>query len=342
MFGRRAAVLVTAALVLAVPAIAYAHDPGLSALDVRLSGGAAIVELSLAAGDARLACDSFGTIDAFATRTVHVVVDGVDRAASAGAFVAAPSGTTITLTFDARAAAQLEVRSDVPRTLARGHRELVTVRGASGEILARRMLDASLDSVNVGTAGSEPPGQPVGAFLTLGVRHILSGYDHLLFLAALLLGVRRARDVVGTVTAFTVAHSITLAASALAIVRVPPAIVEPLIAASIVVVGIENLVRGQVDSRWKLTFAFGLVHGFGFAAALRELGLGSNAFDVAVRLACFNGGVEVGQLGVVALMWPVIRRLNAAPQLRVRLAPACSLLVIGAGGYWMMQRLLWS
>jgi hypothetical protein len=107
-------------------------------------------------------------------------------------------------------------------------------------------------------------------------------------------------------------------------------------------VGIENLVRGQVDSRWKLTFAFGLVHGFGFAAALRELGLGSNAFDVAVRLACFNGGVEVGQLGVVALMWPVIRRLNAAPQLRVRLAPACSLLVIGAGGYWMMQRLLWS
>jgi hypothetical protein len=108
---------------------------------------------------------------------------------------------------------------------------------------------------------------------------------------------------------------------------------------SIVAVGVENLMRGQVDSRWKLTFAFGLVHGFGFAGALQELGIGTGA-DIVAPLAWFNAGVEAGQLGVAMMAWPLIRRLNARPALRVRLAPVCSVLVVGAGAYWMMERIL--
>ena len=135
----------------------------------------------------------------------------------------------------------------------------------------------------------------------------------MLFLVALLIGVRRLRSVVSTVTAFTLAHSVTLSLAVLGLVAAPPAIIEPLIAASIVFVGIENLVRDPGDSRWKLTFAFGLVHGFGFAGALRDLGIGSQAAGVAVPLGCFNAGVEAGQSAVVVALWPILRALNGRP-----------------------------
>ncbi len=93
--------------------------------------------------------------------------------------------------------------------------------------------------------------------------------------------------------------------------HVPAAVAEPVIAASVVFVGIENLLRGQMDSRWKLTFAFGLVHGFGFAWALRELGVGARSVGVTAPLGWFNAGVEMGQIGVVILLWPIIHHLNA-------------------------------
>jgi hydrogenase/urease accessory protein HupE len=177
-------------------------------------------------------------------------------------------------------------------------------------------------------------------FLALGVRHILGGFDHLAFLAALLLGVRRLGSVVKTVTAFTVAHSLTLAVSVLGLVHVPAAIVEPLIAVSIVFVGIENLVREPMDSRWRLTFAFGLVHGFGFAGALRELGIGAAGSDVVVPLGAFNVGVEMGQIAVAAVLWPVVRRFHAARLATLRLASACSLIVAMSGLYWLLERTL--
>ena len=175
-------------------------------------------------------------------------------------------------------------------------------------------------------------------FFELGLHHILGGYDHLLFLVALLLGVCRLRSVVTTVTAFTLAHSVTLSLAVLGFVAAPPALVEPLIAASIVFVGIENLMRDPGGSRWKLTFAFGLVHGFGFAGALRDLGIGADGAGVALPLACFNAGVEAGQMAVVAALWPILRALNARPAWRLRLAPAASVAIIIAGGYWLVER----
>ena len=121
--------------------------------------------------------------------------------------------------------------------------------------------------------------------MTLGIRHILSGYDHLVFLAGLILAACTVRELVVALTAFTAAHSLSLALVVVGGVHAPPSIVEPLIAASIAWVGVENLLRERSRSRWWVVFGFGLVHGFGFAGALLELGFGSSASGVALGAA---------------------------------------------------------
>src|SRR6185437_3327738 len=108
------------------------------------------------------------------------------------------------------------------------------------------------------------------SFVSLGISHILSGYDHLVFLAGLILAARTVRELLVALTAFTAAHSLSLALVVAGGVHAPPSIVEPLIAASIAWVGIENLLRDRSGSRWWVVFGFGLVHGFGFAGALLE------------------------------------------------------------------------
>ena len=154
-------------------------------------------------------------------------------------------------------------------------------------------------------------------YLLLGVEHIFTGYDHLSFLFGLLVvvgsfGLRGgARRVVSVVTAFTLAHSLTLIASALGWVALPSKIVEPAIALSIAYVGVENLVNRTPRRRWLLTFAFGLVHGFGFASVLREIGLPQRG--LLVSLVSFNVGVELGQLAVVAAVLPLLAMIARGP-----------------------------
>ena len=136
------------------------------------------------------------------------------------------------------------------------------------------------------------------------MEHILVGYDHILFLLALIV-VSRPRELVSLVTAFTVAHSITLALATLEWVNLPANLVETAIAATIVYTAAENFWITDTAGRWKTTFAFGLVHGFGFAGVLRDLGLPTDGFVRA--LVAFNLGVEVGQLAIVAaLAWPAV------------------------------------
>jgi hydrogenase/urease accessory protein HupE len=173
-------------------------------------------------------------------------------------------------------------------------------------------------------------------FTLLGIEHIFTGYDHILFLFGLLLGGRGLRSLVAIVTSFTVAHSLTLALATLGVVRPPAGLVEPAIALSIAYVGVENLLVAEVRHRWRITFAFGLVHGLGFASVLREMDLPRGA--LAASLFTFNLGVEVGQVAIVALMWPLLRRLERTPRRRlvIRLASA----VIAAFGlFWFQQRL---
>jgi hypothetical protein len=152
-----------------------------------------------------------------------------------------------------------------------------------------------------------PATRGVASFFWLGVEHILTGYDHLLFLLVLALGGGGAWSLVKIITAFTVAHSVTLALAVLGIVTLPDRLVEAAIALSIAYVAAENLfARGALSRRWVVSFAFGLVHGFGFASVLRELGL--PAEHLAWSLAAFNVGVEAGQAAVaLPLVWLLVR-----------------------------------
>lgn len=178
---------------------------------------------------------------------------------------------------------------------------------------------------------------------SLGVEHILAGFDHLLFLAGLLVACRRARAMIGIVTAFTLAHSVTLGLSALDVVVVPARVVEPLIAASIVLVGVENLARRDAPPlRAALCFAFGLIHGFGFAGALRDLGLGRAGAPIVEPLLGFNLGVEAGQLLVVSVLLPLLLWVRKRPALSRLVLPAASAAVAASGLFWLVDRTLLS
>jgi hypothetical protein len=174
----------------------------------------------------------------------------------------------------------------------------------------------------------------------MGAEHILSGPDHLLFLLALLALARGFWPIVKIVTGFTIAHSITLTLAALGVVEVPARIVEPLIAATIIWVAVENLVfPNGAHWRWLVAATFGLVHGLGFASALTELGLPRDAMVRA--LIGFNVGVELGQLAFVAVVMPVVVWL-AKPGRVAKLPQALSVVVALAGGFWLVERLFFA
>ena len=209
-------------------------------------------------------------------------------------------------------------------------------------------------------AEDAPPSSFPG-FVREGVHHILIGYDHILFLLSLLLpavwirgtaagsraGAARARwvpandlrlalaNVFKVVTAFTVAHSITLALSVLDVVNPPPRWVESIIAASVVLAALNNIWPLISEARWKLTFVFGLVHGFGFASALKDAGLAQGA--LAGPLVGFNVGVEIGQLCIVAVVLPLAWSLRHTRTYRGAFA-AGSLAIAGVAGLWFVQR----
>ena len=182
----------------------------------------------------------------------------------------------------------------------------------------------------------------IRTFAASGVHHILIGPDHLLFLVGLLLLGGTLRRLLLVVTAFTVAHSLTLSLAALDLFSPPPAIVEPAIALSIVYVGADNLtVRGGRDMRVWIAFAFGLIHGFGFAGVLREMELPARALGWS--LFSFNLGVEVGQIAVVILVASLVQAVRTRSEAAGRrLAIGGSVVVIAAGTFWFVQRVFFS
>jgi hypothetical protein len=171
-------------------------------------------------------------------------------------------------------------------------------------------------------------------FFKLGVEHIFLGYDHICFLMALLV-VSKFRDVVKIVTSFTVAHSITLILATLEVVNLPSWLVETSIAATIVYVALENLWIKDTGHRWWLTFFFGLVHGFGFAGVLREMGLPQVGL---IRcLLSFNLGVEAGQLAIAAALLPLATLLARWRHGR-KAAMALSIVLACFGAAWFLER----
>jgi hydrogenase/urease accessory protein HupE len=175
-------------------------------------------------------------------------------------------------------------------------------------------------------------------FVPAGIHHILVGPDHLLFLIGLLLLGGSIRQLTLVVTAFTIAHSITLSLAALNVVTPPSRIIEPAIALSIVYVGADNLlIRGGRDVRAWIAFTFGFIHGFGFASVLREMDLPARALGWS--LFSFNIGVEIGQLAVVIpVAWSIAALRSHSEVAGRQLAFAGSVVVMVAGAFWFVQR----
>lgn len=207
----------------------------------------------------------------------------------------------------------------------------ITLRARRDQNVEVGVLDAS----NTRHAFFRGPWAIFGDFVKLGIEHILSGYDHLLFLLTVIVGAVGWRYWVSVVTGFTVAHSITLTLAALGVVHMPAAIVEPLIALSIVAMGAYNLIRPGGDARWRvaLVVACGLLHGLGFASALGDMG--QSAGNRIATLAGFNIGVEIGQFAFLAVVlglgWGarrVLRRRTRARLPRMASALACVLATV--------------
>jgi hydrogenase/urease accessory protein HupE len=185
-----------------------------------------------------------------------------------------------------------------------------------------------------------------GAYLMHGIEHILFGFDHLLFVLALILIVRSARMLLWTITAFTLAHSITLSLATLGVVQVPGPPVEATIALSIVLLACEiiRLRRGETSLTarwpWLVAFTFGLLHGFGFAGALTEIGLPQG--DIPLALFMFNVGVEVGQLLFIAAALGVLscaRRIRLPQAIERHALPIATYAIGGVAAFWFIERL---
>jgi hypothetical protein len=236
----------------------------------------------------------------------------------------------------------LVIRYDLHALLGQDFHTLTDIEWPGGRQQILFEKERSEATVTVGGSAPAPSGSgmldTVAGFLWLGIEHILLGFDHVLFVLALTMGGGRVVSLLVIVTAFTVAHSITLALSALDVVTMPPHIVEPIIALSIAYVAAENIFKwGALSQRWAVSFVFGLVHGFGFAGSLREAGLPADGLVGA--LVGFNLGVELGQAAIVAVAVPVllwIRRFAWGPPV----VTTISAVILIAGALLLFERAL--
>jgi hydrogenase/urease accessory protein HupE len=341
---------------------AKGHDPGLSSLTIRQRTNGLEATLTLAVRDAAQIAELDEDHDGIVTqaefaqtgsqletvvaRQIVIAVDGkVIKDTSIHSRLDENNNVEVLLNLDAVVFSNLKIQSKLIASLPLGHRQYLQVQNSRGETIFERLLSAAADRATVEMPDAHSSTSALEAvssftnFLCLGVKHILTGYDHLLFLFGLLLVTRGFFSSLGIITSFTIAHSITLAVATLHLVQIPSRIVEPLIAASIVFVGAENLLRGDIPkARRVVPFGFGLIHGFGFASALREAGIGSGTGGIVLPLFSFNLGVELGQIMVAAVALPIIWKLRENPMFITRWAPACSAAVVLLGSFWFVER----
>lgn len=214
-----------------------------------------------------------------------------------------------------------------------------THRAVGGVLLAGRdepfVFDRSLTRLDLDVVVASDWAPRFRRLFALGVEHVLTGYDHLLFLLALLLAAARFWPTVKIVTAFTVAHSLTLALAWSGAVALPPRLVETAIAVTVAYVAAENVIGRAGGHRWLLAGGFGLVHGLGFYGALRESGLAGGG--VVTTLLAFNLGVEAGQVALVALACGLLLWWAGRPWYRAfSRAGSAAILVVAA--WWVLQR----
>jgi len=357
MIVHRCAVGVVAALSLALPAPADAHPVPFTFIDVRLQPGT--VDLTLVAHIFDVAHDlgiqpqerllQAGTLAERRDAIVRLLRDRLHISADGQALGVGVWSDPEPLPD--RQSIRLRARLDVPDTP--GRIDLTTVMfpydpqhrtflNYEGDALTQAIVDKDRKRFEYFTGTRQGVWEVLQKFVPSGVHHILIGPDHLLFLLGLLLLGGSIKQLLLVVTAFTAAHSITLSLAALGMVIPPASAVEPAIALSVIYVGADNLlVRGGRDTRAWIAFAFGLIHGFGFANVLRDMDLPSRALGW--TLFGFNIGVELGQLAVVAVVASALAWVRSrSPVAGTRLAFVGSIIVMLVGAFWFVERVFYS
>jgi hypothetical protein len=276
------------------------------------------------AGDAASAGRLLGVV----RDKISVVTRGRRCEAGRGSLSPAPpKAESLTLVVDFACGVEivdLVVRDDLFDVFGADYHTLARIDAAERTTQFAFAPDTRETRVTLGASGG------LGSFVLLGIEHILTGWDHLLFLLGLLLRGGSWLALAKIVTAFTLAHSLTLALAALDIVVLPDRLVEAVIALSIALVAAENLFgKPVVVRRWLVSFCFGLVHGFGFSSALRDLGLSTHG--LVLSLFGFNAGVEIGQGLVVAVALPALVVLrNTRWERRMVWSSSLAIFLVGA------------
>lgn len=342
-----------------------AHPPGLSSADITLKLEGLATKITFAVQDIEAFVPMDSDQDAevtglerdaakprivkLVTDEISVKVDGQETKTITDGSVVFDNqnNATVDLLFAGSPQSSIMVESTFLNKLPPGHKQYVTIKASDGRELGKKMLtqnaasfEATLENPSAQTEVKASSSTFVD-FLKMGIEHILTGYDHLLFLFSLLVVTRNFWPAIQIITFFTIAHSITLALAGLNVVDIPSSIVEPLIAVTIIYVGLENIFRGDKVStkqRCLLTFFFGLIHGFGFASVLREMGISSIDTGILVPLFSFNLGVELGQITVASLVLPLLWWVHRQENLGQKLIPVGSILTCMAGGYWLFER----
>ncbi len=354
-----AACLILVFLIVVVASV-FAHDPGLSAAVLKPVGDRIEAHLTFARADIEslipVDADRDGKITqaefaqikpqllALAKESIAVFAAGHSiQTEVSNVELDDSEGIHFKLSFAKPEGEAFTFQSKLLDRLPRGHKQYLELLSDGNKLIGSRLLETGSNLYEPSAAllaeTAERP-QSFWEFFKLGIEHIVTGFDHLAFLLALLLAGSSLREAAKIITSFTIAHSITLGLATFDVVNLPSGIVEPIIAVSIVYVGLENILRREVKKRWLITFAFGLIHGFGFASVLRELGIADQGSAAIVPLFSFNLGVEIGQIAIAALVLPLIWKLRRQPSFAVRYAPACSLLIVLAGGWWLLERTL--
>ena len=317
-----------------------AHDLGISAMNVEITGGKLVVYSSYARADfdAVIKFNDAEDFKAFTKKTVAVEIDGkplevLDNDVSFDN----QDGLNLRHSFGEISGEQIKITSFLPSKLSSNHIQILKLIRNDKEI-SRQFLTGD-DNSFVFNLEDLQTLDSFGQFLTLGIKHIAFGFDHFLFLLALLLVVSKFSEIAKIVTFFTIAHSITLSLVALSIISVPSFLVEPIIAVSIIYVGLENIFKTEQKKRWLIAYIFGLVHGLGFASVLQEIGIGEGISSV-MPLLSFNLGVEIGQFAIILLVLPVLWKLNRETFYAKKFVPICSVLIAFAGLYWLIERTL--
>jgi hydrogenase/urease accessory protein HupE len=355
-------VVLLAGITLGIGASAHAHQVNLSTARIVVGRDrTVVVEVALKGSDvdrvagtsvfdiqrdqvdfAQVAASAAPIVAYFNARVAVTSLDGTTCVPGTAELVPDGDGVIFRNTFSCRnVRGDIVYRSTVLTATDAGARQIVLI--GEGTNAPQALLDAGNTMVTL-SAPAPSLLSTMQRYLVTGVEHIFLGYDHIAFLVAVVLWARRLVPVIKIVTAFTIAHSITLSLAALNVVAIPSVVVEPAIAASIVFVATENFFSRDIDGRWRVTFAFGLIHGFGFAGALREVGLPANA--IATGLAAFNVGVEIGQVAIVSIVVPALMALDqimaadrAKPVRAASLVYTLSAVISLLGSYWLLSRI---